>query len=184
MYTHAAEVLYKCCDHSKQISHSLFSLFFVDTDSEMCHKRHRMSLLFFLTVTAVMTRVKASSPEQCDLFTGTWVVDESYPLYKAATCPFIEREFRCEPNGRPDLIYTHYRWKPLSCNLLRLSSLLSFHWLLFFLLSFSLYHLVVNNITQFIFIFLLLFCIFSSGTTHQLLLLLVINIQHFLWSIG
>lgn len=117
----------------------LLSLFFViQRFTKMGTKRHRISVFFFLIITLVMIRVKArgeyGSPEQCDLFTGTWVVDESYPLYKPATCPFIEREFRCEANGRPDLIYTHYRWKPLSCNLLRLSLLLSFHWLLFFLL--------------------------------------------------
>lgn len=150
MYTHAAAVLYKCCDHSKQISHSLFppyNFFYLcsllNRDSKMSAKRHRIILLFFLTVTVVMITGKAKgeygSPEQCDLFTGTWVVDESYPLYKPATCPFIEREFRCVANGRPDLIYTHYRWKPLSCNLLRLSLLLSsFHWLLFFIVIFTL----------------------------------------------
>jgi hypothetical protein len=96
---------------------------------------HRVSILFFLIVTVVVVVVEAKggggNSKQCDYFTGTWTVDESYPLYKQATCPFIEREFRCVANGRPDLIYTHYRWQPLSCNLLRLSLLiLYFYWLL------------------------------------------------------
>ncbi|GAU31581.1 hypothetical protein TSUD_54040 [Trifolium subterraneum] len=95
---------------------------------------HRV-ILFFLIVTVVV-KVEAKgggggSSEQCDYFTGKWTVDESYPLYKPATCPFIEREFRCVANGRPDLIYTHYRWQPLSCNLLRLSLLFLYsYWLL------------------------------------------------------
>ncbi|OMO74677.1 hypothetical protein CCACVL1_16529 [Corchorus capsularis] len=54
----------------------------------------------------------------CDLFTGKWVFDPSYPLYSAsAACPFIEREFACQKNGRQDLLYTHYRWHPLDCTL-------------------------------------------------------------------
>jgi len=116
---------------------------------------HHILSYFFLILTVVV-RVKAakgggaggggSSSQQCDMFTGKWVVDESYPLYKpTATCPFIEREFRCEANGRPDLIYTHYRWQPLSCNLLRLSLLfLSSYWLLFSL-SFSLHFILVSS---------------------------------------
>lgn len=82
-------------------------------------------VLFLLLIPAVVVGVKgkkgwgSEEEEGCDLFTGKWVVDESYPLYRPDTCPFIEREFRCEANGRPDLIYTHYRWYPLACNLLR-----------------------------------------------------------------
>lgn len=79
-------------------------------------------VLFFIVGVAVVgaaAKVKGTAEEQCDLYTGSWVLDESYPLYQPATCPFIEREFRCIPNGRPDLIYTHYRWQPLACDLLR-----------------------------------------------------------------
>ncbi|XP_019455246.1 PREDICTED: protein trichome birefringence-like 41 [Lupinus angustifolius] len=61
----------------------------------------------------------SSDSSECDLFAGEWVKDASYPLYWPETCPFIEREFRCQGNGRPDLIYTHYRWQPLGCKLLR-----------------------------------------------------------------
>ncbi|OMO92548.1 hypothetical protein COLO4_17484 [Corchorus olitorius] len=60
----------------------------------------------------------------CDLFTGKWVFDPSYPLYSAsAACPFIEREFACQKNGRQDLLYTHYRWHPLDCTLSRFNAL-------------------------------------------------------------
>ncbi|XP_028755452.1 protein trichome birefringence-like 41 [Neltuma alba] len=56
---------------------------------------------------------------RCDLFSGHWVRDESYPLYEESRCQFVRHEFSCERNGRPDRIYTHYRWQPLACNLLR-----------------------------------------------------------------
>ncbi|XVF79050.1 hypothetical protein PTKIN_Ptkin14bG0188700 [Pterospermum kingtungense] len=62
----------------------------------------------------------------CDLFTGRWVLDPiSYPLYNASGCPFIEREFTCQKNGRQDLVYTQYRWQPLDCTMTRFVELLT-----------------------------------------------------------
>ncbi|XP_022942907.1 protein trichome birefringence-like 41 [Cucurbita moschata] len=61
----------------------------------------------------------ASTAEECNLFVGSWVVDETYPLYTAASCPFVQHEFSCVKNGRPDLGYTKYRWQPLNCDLSR-----------------------------------------------------------------
>lgn len=55
----------------------------------------------------------------CDYFKGRWVVDFSFPLYDPSLCPFIQKEFSCLKNGRRDILYLHYGWKPLSCNLAR-----------------------------------------------------------------
>ncbi|KMT13248.1 hypothetical protein BVRB_4g085120 [Beta vulgaris subsp. vulgaris] len=60
--------------------------------------------------------------DRCDYFKGRWIADFSYPLYNYSACPFIEKEFNCLKNGRRDLLYLHYSWKPLSCNLARFNA--------------------------------------------------------------
>lgn len=60
----------------------------------------------------------------CDIFEGSWVWDESYPLYQSQDCLFLDGGFRCTENGRPDSFYTKWRWQPKDCNLPRFSSIL------------------------------------------------------------
>ncbi|GMI63325.1 TRICHOME BIREFRINGENCE [Hibiscus trionum] len=57
----------------------------------------------------------------CDLFDGKWVKDDSYPLYKPGSCSFIDEQFSCIANGRPDKDYQKLKWKPRGCTLPRLN---------------------------------------------------------------
>ncbi|KAF2282845.1 hypothetical protein GH714_043301 [Hevea brasiliensis] len=60
-----------------------------------------------------------SSVNECNVFRGSWIKDDSYPLYNASQCPFAEHGFNCLANGRRDRGYTKWRWKPKNCDIPR-----------------------------------------------------------------
>ncbi|KAL9238683.1 hypothetical protein vseg_013073 [Gypsophila vaccaria] len=55
----------------------------------------------------------------CNVYVGSWVRDDSYPVYQSFDCPFIDPEFNCQLFGRPDSNYLKFRWEPATCQLPR-----------------------------------------------------------------
>ncbi|KAF3452692.1 hypothetical protein FNV43_RR03125 [Rhamnella rubrinervis] len=60
--------------------------------------------------------------KNCDLYMGTWVRDEEYPIYKPGSCPYVDEAFDCQSNGRRDAEYLKWRWKPDGCDLPRFNA--------------------------------------------------------------
>lgn len=57
--------------------------------------------------------------EKCNIFDGNWVRDDSKPYYPLGSCPFVDRDFDCHLNGRPDSDYVKWKWKPNGCDIPR-----------------------------------------------------------------
>ena len=73
--------------------------------------------------------------KECDLFAGTWVRDDNYPIYQPGSCPYVDEAYDCKVNGRTDTLYTKWRWKPDACDLPRYSLCCIFIFFLRFLLN-------------------------------------------------
>lgn len=65
------------------------------------------------------SKTTGGSYESCDLFDGRWVRDDSKPYYPPGSCPYIDRDFDCHLNGRPDYGYEKWKWQPNGCNIPR-----------------------------------------------------------------
>ncbi|KAI9112480.1 hypothetical protein K1719_016403 [Acacia pycnantha] len=59
---------------------------------------------------------------KCDLYTGTWVKDENYPIYQPGSCPYVDEAYDCQINGRTDKEYAKWRWQPDGCDLPRFNA--------------------------------------------------------------
>ncbi|KAK9724215.1 hypothetical protein RND81_05G056000 [Saponaria officinalis] len=76
--------------------------------------------------TSLVTRVdnrssliSSNKKSSCDIFDGSWVYDDSGPVYAPGSCPYVGGSFNCYKSGRPDFGYLNYRWQPYGCDIPR-----------------------------------------------------------------
>ncbi|KAE9605724.1 putative PMR5 domain, PC-Esterase [Lupinus albus] len=55
--------------------------------------------------------------EKCDIFVGEWVPDKSGPIYTNESCHEIQHHQNCMKNGRADIGYLYWRWRPRKCEI-------------------------------------------------------------------
>lgn len=61
----------------------------------------------------------SGSFEECDIFDGRWVRDDTKPYYPAGSCPFVDKDLNCHLHGRPDNEFVKWRWQPFGCEIPR-----------------------------------------------------------------
>lgn len=102
----------------------IFSLYFMSKSvySGPWHSSEysKVNKASFMKDVANTTGVKSSFKgplATCDIYTGTWVSDNTAPVYNSSTCPYAEAGFSCQENGRPDSDYLKWRWQPFGCDI-------------------------------------------------------------------
>ena len=70
-----------------------------------------------VAVENTMEKVGNFNDGNCDIFDGNWVRDDTKPYYPLGSCPFVDRDFDCHLNGRPDSDYVKWKWKPNGCHI-------------------------------------------------------------------
>ncbi|ONI30409.1 hypothetical protein PRUPE_1G249700 [Prunus persica] len=64
-----------------------------------------------------LRKMQTDSYQKCDIFFGKWVRDDSKPYYPGGSCPYIDRDFNCQLNGRPDNAFIKWKWQPNECDI-------------------------------------------------------------------
>ncbi|PON44862.1 Protein trichome birefringence-like [Parasponia andersonii] len=70
-----------------------------------------------VNVTSQVQKMQSHSYEQCDIFDGKWVIDDSKPYYPGGSCPYIDKDFDCHLNRRPDDGFVKWKWQPNGCDI-------------------------------------------------------------------
>ncbi|PKU86151.1 hypothetical protein MA16_Dca001982 [Dendrobium catenatum] len=98
------------------LSHTLISLFLL---LSLFTINQTFSLLSF---PFTFPQLSNGRSDDCDYSDGKWVFNGGSDQYYSEECPFIDPGFLCRFNGRKDINYLQWRWKPHRCNLPRFNA--------------------------------------------------------------
>ncbi|KAI0515547.1 hypothetical protein KFK09_008212 [Dendrobium nobile] len=101
---------------NRLLSHTLISLFLL---LSLFTINHTFSLLSF---PFTFPQLSNGRLDDCDYSDGKWVFNGGSDQYYSEECPFIDPGFLCRFNGRKDINYLQWRWKPQRCNLPRFNA--------------------------------------------------------------
>ncbi|KAL8150136.1 hypothetical protein V2J09_019944 [Rumex salicifolius] len=79
-------------------------------------------LSYYGTQLAERSSSSSDLSRSCDIFDGKWVKNDAKPYYPPGSCPYVDRDFNCFSNGRPDDDFVKWKWKPHGCQLPRLNA--------------------------------------------------------------
>ncbi|KAH9304709.1 hypothetical protein KI387_009113 [Taxus chinensis] len=68
------------------------------------------------------SKMAENEKNMCNIYSGRWVKDISYPLYESSSCPYVDEAFNCQDNGRSDMEYQKWRWQANDCELPRFNA--------------------------------------------------------------
>nr|GEU87809.1 protein trichome birefringence-like 2 [Tanacetum cinerariifolium] len=64
-----------------------------------------------------LEKTSQGSFQECDIFNGRWVRDDTKPYYPTESCPYVDGIFNCHHHKRPDAEYVKWRWLPFGCDI-------------------------------------------------------------------
>ncbi|KAF8397267.1 hypothetical protein HHK36_016177 [Tetracentron sinense] len=112
------------CGSSCYVVGSCFSiLFLIVVQAHIASSAQLVGLKNHHHINQKRKPVLQANQTSCNLFLGSWVRDETYPVYHSLDCPIIDPEFNCQMYGRPDTDYERYLWRPAGCELPRFNGL-------------------------------------------------------------
>lgn len=104
---------------------SIFSLLLIyslnpfHSFSQQHHHHHHQHQPQFPLNTRVPIKQQSVGDEKCNLFKGKWVPDLNGSQYTTTSCMTIPDSKNCFKNGRIDIDFVNWRWKPEGCELPR-----------------------------------------------------------------
>ncbi|KAG5523312.1 hypothetical protein RHGRI_035207 [Rhododendron griersonianum] len=101
--------------------------FSFSSTEQLLRNKPVLSTTITTTTTTSSSSSSSSSKEEerakvqiaCDYNNGKWIPDKLGPIYNGTSCGIVTDYQDCTTNGRPDLGYLHWKWKPNQCNIPR-----------------------------------------------------------------